>query len=121
MRNGLAIIEKTDTGTTGIYIDQEALEFARQNKRTEKHISETNRILRNRNRKMQRQKQEFERRKAFNLDTAKWVTIYGVLSVSATWAGVEGMMHPAISIPVSVFCLCAASMRLGKWFGKNAK
>ena len=121
MRNGLAIIEKTDTGTTGIYIDQEALEFARQNKRTAKRVTEMHRIRRDRNRKLQAQKDEAARRKAFNLDTAKWVSLYGVLSVSATWAGLEGMMHPAICIPVSVFCLCAASMRLGKWFGKNAK
>lgn len=121
MRNGLAIIEKNDTGTTGIYIDQEALEFARQNKRTEKHIAESNRIQRDRNRKLQKQKDASARRKAFNLNTAKWVSLYSVLSVSAAWAGTAGMIHPAIYIPVSLFCMCAACLRLGKWFGKNAK
>ena len=121
MRNGLAIIEKTDTGTTGIYIDQEALEFARQNARTKKHIAHAEAVRRKAEHDNRKKEQAEANRKAYNLNTVKHLLIYGGVIGVVSWAGTAGMARPEICIPVSLFCLCAASMRLGKWFGKNAK
>lgn len=121
MERGLAIIEKTDTETKGFYIDQDALEFARQNARTKKHIAHAEAVQRKAEQDRKKAEKVEAQRKAYNLNTAKHILIHGGIIGAVAWFGAAGMIHPAICIPVSLFCLCAACLRLGAWFGRSAK
>lgn len=121
MEKGLAIIEKTDTETKGFYIDQDALEFARQNAMTKKRIAHAEAVQRKAEQTRRKNERAEARRKAYNLNTVKHILIHTGIIGAVTWAGTAGMIHPVVCIPVSIFCLCAACVRLGAWFGRGAK
>lgn len=115
MQNGLAIIEKTDNGTKGLYIDQETLELARLNaltqKRIEKAAAEQYMEIRNR-----RKAEKAEaRRKAYERKSVVCILAYIAACYAVIWAGQAEMIHPAISIPVSTFWLLAACVRFVAW------
>ncbi len=121
MQNGLAIIEKTDTETKGFYIDQDALEFARLNARTNKRISKAEAENREADRRNRKAEKMAAWRKAYTLKTFGCILANCAVCGAAAWAGMAGMIHPIISIPVSIFCLCVACIRFGAWFGKVTK
>ena len=60
-------------------------------------------------------------RRAYSIKSLVSVVGLSVLAVAVTWAGMAGMIHPHISNPVAIICLCAACIRLGAWFGRGAK
>ena len=119
MQNGLAIIKKTDNGTKGLYIDQETIELSRLNALTQKRIeraaTEEYREIQNR-----RKAEKAEaRRKAYTMKSVGRIMAYIAVYYAVISAGTAGMIHPAISIPVSLFCLCAACVRFGAWAVKR--
>ena len=121
MQNGLAIIEKTENETKGFYIDQDALEFARLNARINKHISKAEVENREADRQHRKSEKMAARRKAYTSKTCGYILSNCAVCGAVAWAGIAGMIHPVISIPVSIFCLCAACVRFGAWFGRVAK
>ena len=121
MEKGLAIIEMTDTETKGFYIDQDALEFSRLNAQTSKHLREAEKNKKVEQRNYRRYMQAKAQRKAYNIKTFTHVLISLAVVGAVAWAGMAGMIHPIICIPVGLFCLCAACLRLGAWFGRNHK
>ena len=58
---------------------------------------------------------------AYSIKSLASVIGLGVLAVAVTWAGMAEMIHPHISYPVALFCVCAACLRFGVWFGRMAK
>ena len=121
METGLAIIEKTDTETKGIFIDQETIEHARINALIKKRTMKAEADQREADRNRRKAEKAEARRKAYNLDTIKYILIRCGIIGAVAWAGMAGMIHPAICIPVGLFCLCAACLRLGEWFVRAAK
>jgi hypothetical protein len=121
MQNGIAIIEKTDAETKGFYIDQDAVEFARLYTRTKKHIANAEAVRREADRRHRKSEKMAARRKAYTLNTFGYVLTNCAVCGAVTWAGMAGMIHPIISFPVGIFCLCAACVRFGAWFGRVAK
>lgn len=123
--NGLAVIEKTDTETKGFFIDQDALEFARQNAKVSKRLDEAAKAKREAERKADRTRRKAEKvveqRKAYTLHTAWFVLSRMAICAAVVWIGTAEMIHPAICIPVALFNLCAACLRLGALFGRAAK
>jgi hypothetical protein len=112
--NGVAIIERTDNGTHGVFIDQETIECARLNARTQKRIQEA--AMRQ---QMARRKEKH--RKDYNRTAAKYVLLRcGILGASV-WALATGFAHPVICFPVALYALCAVCVQLGAWFGRAAK
>lgn len=112
--NGLAIIERTENGTQGVFIDQDTIECARQNARVQKRIQEA--AMR-----QQAARRKAQHRKDRNLANLKYVLIRcGMLGASA-WALAVGFAHPAICIPVSLYALCSGCVRLGAWIGGGQK
>jgi len=61
------------------------------------------------------------RRKAYNIETAKYIILRCIVLSGVFGAGMAGMIHPYIYIPVALFCLCAACVRLGQWLGGGEK
>ena len=118
---GLAVVEVNDTETKGFYIDQEALEFARMNARTEKHRKEAEKDQKKADNSQRKAEKEKAERKAYTLKTIRDVLACCGICVAVAWAGNTGLIHPTVFIPVSVFCLCAACVRFGVWFGRVAK
>ena len=130
--NGIAIIEKTDEKTKGVFIDQETIEFAQQNARTTKRLADDKvkkdqaaRIIREAEEEARKAFIKSEkakaRRRAYTVKSIATVTVFGALSGAVALAGTAGMVHPAIWIPAALFCLCAACVRFGAWFGRVAK
>ena len=118
---GLAVIEANETGTTGFFIDQDALEFARLNARADKHRNEAEKAQKKtacKNSKAAKAKAE---RKAYTLKTVGYILANCAICGAVTWAGIAGLIHPIISAPVSIFCLCVACVRFGAWFGRVVK
>ena len=121
MQNGLAIIEKTDNGTKGLYIDQETIEFSRLNTLTQKRIEKA---AAEQHRKIQshRKAEKAEaRRKAYTARTVSRIIGNVAACYAVVWAGQAEMIHPTIAIPVSLFFLCAACVRFGTWFARELK
>lgn len=125
MKKGMAIIEVSDTEVKGIHIDQEALEFARQNakirKRSAKEANEKRKVEQQKEREYQKLRKAEARRKAYTVSTIKAVLSCCGVAGAVTLAGMAELIHPIVFIPVSLFCLCAACLRLGAWFGKGGK
>lgn len=119
--NGLAIFEKTDKGTRGFYIDQETIEFAQMNARTKKRLAKADAEKQEADLKCRKAEKAAARRKAYMMDTVRYVLTRVGVSCAVALAGAAGFIHPVIFIPVSVICLCAACMRLGQWIGKVVK
>lgn len=112
--NGMAILEQNDVQTKAIFIEQEVVEFARQNALTKKHRA-ANELKRRKAEKAE------ARRRAYNMATAKYMltrlAVSGVMALG--WA--TGLIHPLVSIPLIMISLCTACVRLGVWFGKNSR
>ena len=119
--NGLAIIEKNETGTTGIIIDQDTIECARLNARIQKRIAQNEANERKAQLAQQKVAKAEARRKAFNRKTIKSLILHGGICGAVIWLGFAGMAHPVICIPVALYCLCAACVRLGAWLGRGDK
>lgn len=119
---GLAIIEATDTETKGFFIDQDALECARLNAKTRKRLEEMEAKQREAEAKHQKAVKDRAKakakRKAYTLKAAAYIVSNCAICGAVAWAGIAGMIHPIISFPVSILCLCAACVRFGAWFGK---
>lgn len=112
MKNGMAIIERDEVATKAIFVDHEVIEFARQNARTKKRVAD----VKGAQRKAQKAK---ERRTAFDVNTIVYMLIRGGIIVAANAAASAGLIHPVISTPIILLCLCAVCIRFGVWLGKG--
>ena len=112
--NGLAIVEQTDQGTRSIYIDQDTIECARLNAKTQKRIQEA--AMR-----QQMAKRKAQYRRNYNRASARYIAIRCGMLVASVWALAAGFAHPAICIPVALYALCTGCMRLGAWLGRRRK
>lgn len=115
MQNGLAIIKKTDNGTKGLYIDQETLELARLNALTQKRIEKAAAEQRMEIQNRRKAEKAEARRKAYERKSIACILACIACCYAVIWAGMAEMIHPAISIPASTFCLCAACVRFVAW------
>ena len=121
MEKGMAIIEVNDTETKGFYIDQDALEFARQNAKVNKRLAEADKDQKKADRKHKRAATAKAKRKAYTIETIKYVAVRALFTgalaaaVAADWASIY------LFIPVFLFCLSTTCLRLGKWFVRGAK
>ncbi len=111
MEKGMAIIERDEVETKAVFIDHEIIEFARQNARTKKHVADA----KGAKRKAEKAK---ARKWAFTSNTLVYMLTRGGFIVAVNAAASAGLIHPAISIPVTVLCLCAVCIRFGVWLGK---
>lgn len=121
MKKGMAIIEVNDTETKCFYIDQDALECARLNNLTQKRLAKAEAKQREAARNRRKAEKAEARRREYTVRTFCDVLIRCSISVAVTWAAWAGMIHPIISIPVGLFCLATACLRLGVWLGKWVK
>lgn len=119
MANGLAIVEKTEDKTRAVFIDQDALECARMNAQTKKKREHEEAMQQKAKLNRHKAEREKSRRKAYTAKTIKQTLLSFALSASVTAAGIAGLIHPIVYIPVAVFALCTACLRLGLWLGKG--
>lgn len=118
---GLAVIETTDTETKGFFIDQDALEFARMNAKLDKQRKEAATAKKKADRKISKAEKAKAQRKAYTIKTVCNILANCTVCGAVAWAGIAGLIHPIIAVPVSVFCLCVACVRFGAWFGRVVK
>ena len=121
MEKGMAIIEVNDTETKGFYIDQDALEFSRQNAKVNKRINTAAKDQKAAERKKRRAEAVKAQRRAYNLATFKFIANRVAVTTALGFAVAEGLASPYIFIPVAVFCLATACLRLGAWMERGAK
>lgn len=115
--NGLAIIEKTDTDTRCVVIDQDTIECAQINARVRKRIEEAEENARIAYEKHLKHERAEAKRKAYNRASLKYVVTHGAVCGAVAWACWAGMIHPFVCIPVMLYCVCASCVRLGAWLG----
>jgi hypothetical protein len=118
---GLAVIETNDTETKGFFIDQDALEFARLNAKLDKQRMANEKAQKKVACKQSKAAKAKAQRKAYTLKTVGYILANCAICGAVTWAGIAGLIHPIISAPVSVFCMCVACVRFGAWFGRVVK
>lgn len=119
MEKGMAIIERDETQTKAVFIDHEILDFARQNAKTRNRLARIDAAKREAVRKHRNAEKAKARRKAYTMNTIGYVLIRFAIIGALMCAGMVELIHPVIWIPVSLFCLCTACLRLGTWFGKR--
>jgi hypothetical protein len=115
--NGLAIIEKTDTETKGVYIDQETIECARINARVRKRIEEAEANAKIAYEKQLKAERAEKKRQEYNRKSIQYIASFGAVCVGLGMAWAAGWINPILCIPVMLFCLCASCVRLGAWMG----
>ena len=118
MEKALAIFEKTEDGTKAVFFDQESIECARLNLRTKKRMDEYQEAqvkADRRNRKAEAAKARF---KAYTTRTFCIIADDSLVVWAAVQAGIAGLIHPVVYLPVALLFLCAACVRLGAWIGK---
>ena len=121
-RNGMAIVEVTDTQQKAVFIDEDTLEAARLSAM----------LKRNReNREAERKKIEHEqykqriinnkknRWKKYIINTFSYIGVSSAIIVGSVWAMIVEMMHPIIAIPVISYFLGTACIRFGMWHGSK--
>ena len=118
-RNGMAIVEVTDTQQKAVFIDEDTLEAARL----------TAMVNRNREAKeAERKKAEREQRiidkqrkrwEEYTFNTFYYIGVRCVLICGCVWSMLAGLMNPVISIPVMAYCLATAGIRFGVWYGSK--
>lgn len=121
MEKGLAIIKRDEVETKAVFIDQDILECARLNALTKKHLKEMDEAEKAKERNRRHAAKEKARRKAYAIDSAYYVLLRLATIGAMAWAMAAEMISPIICIPVGLFCLCTACLRLGAWFGRGAK
>jgi hypothetical protein len=119
MNKGLAVIEVNDTETKGFYIDQDALEFARLNAKIKKRVDAAEEDMKNASRNHTKTEKETARHTAYTLKTVGRILLNCAICGGVVGAGFAGLVAPIVYVPVSLFCLCAACLRLGAWFGRS--
>ena len=117
--NGMGIVEKNDTETKAIFIEQESLEFARPNSKAKKNAAATDQKQKAADDGRRKAEKAEARRKAYNTDTAKYMLNRLALSVVMAGGLAAGMVDPIIAAPIVLICLCTASERLGEWRAKT--
>ena len=111
---------------------QEEAEFEALNARAQENgVKEQ--VLRNQAKRIIRDAEEYAqkehakaekakaRRRAYSIKSWASIVAFGALAGAVTLAGMAGMIHPYISYPVAMFCVCAACLRFGVWFGRVTK
>lgn len=121
MEKGMAIIEVNDTETKGFYIDQDALEFARQNARVNKRLAEADKDQKKADRKHKREEAAKAKRKAYTIETIKYVAVRAFITAAVAAAVTVDLASLYLFIPVFIICLSSACLRLGKWFVRGEK
>lgn len=118
---GLAVIETTDTETKGFFIDQDALEFARMNAKLDKQRMANEKAQKKAACKNSRAAKAKAQRKAYTIKTVGYILANCAACGAVAWAGIAGLIHPIIFIPLSILSLCNACVRFGLWFGRVVK
>lgn len=121
MEKALAIFEKTEEGTKAVFFDQEAIECARLNIRTKKRVEKAQMEQRANAQKHRKAEAAKARFMAYTTKTFSIIAAECAAVMALGWAGSADLLHPAIFIPVSLFCLCAACLRLGAWIGRAVR
>ena len=121
MEKGLAIMEKTDTETKCFYIDQEALEFARQNAKTKQRMDRNEAKRREAVAKFRKAAKAKAKRKAYTKDTIKYVAVRAFITAAVAAAVTADLASLYLFIPVFIICLSTACLRLGAWFVRGNK
>lgn len=108
-----------EAGETSIYIDQEVIEFARQNQIVQQRLdaeAERQRRAATEAKRLRRQsaRQEFSRRMETRRLIRQELTLLAV-SVAATAAGWLGLLALWLGSIISVSCLGAACYKAGRW------
>ena len=93
-------------------IDQEAIEYARLNARTKDRTEKAQQS------KRENEEKEAERESYFS-KSHKQILTYAGIGVAAGLGCLAGLIHPVISVPLGVFCLCMACVRYGVLIGKR--
>lgn len=121
MQNGIAILEKTEAGTNGFFVDQYTIELSRLNALTQQRIdkAEAERRKAAHNRRMA--EREEARFNAYTLHMIKYILVRTGVVLAAMWGGMDGIIHPAIWLFITLYCLCAVCVKLGAWFGRAVK
>ena len=110
MQNGLITIEKNDTETKAVFLDQDVIECARLNLRTKKRMGKYEKA---RAAKTRREKQMEK--------TAKHIAAEAAFAVGVAGAGAAGLISPYLWVPIAIISLCAACLRLGAFLGRVVK
>lgn len=118
---GLAVIETTDTETKGFFIDQDALEFARLNAKLDKQRMANEKEQKKAACKNSRAAKAKAQRKAYTIKSISYILANCAVCAATVWAGIAGLIHPVIFIPLSILSLCNACVRFGLWFGRVMK
>ena len=125
MLKGLLVMKRDDVKDEAIFIEQDVVEFARQNALTTKRRAENERKQMEADSQRRKAEKEAEkaaaRRRAYNVATVKYLLIRLAFSGLMAWGWVAGLIHPLVSAALILICMCTACERLGRWRARNRK
>ena len=116
-RNGTAIFKVTDTEQNASFVNGNTVKITKLDAML-KHNSKRNENERNKvihERRIQNNKRRKWRE--YTIDSFTFIGVRVAVMSCCMLTMIVGMMHPVISIPVSVYCVCTACIRFGVWYG----
>lgn len=114
MRNGMIILEQTDTNQQAVFIDEEHLDWLRLNAMFKQRDKERS-VVRRKNRIKENNKRKWNR---YTVDTFTFIGIRVMLMVAAVWTMVANLVNPIIAVLVLLYAVSTACIRYGVWYGK---
>ena len=114
MKNGMIILEQTDTNQRAVFIDEEQLDWLKLNAMFKKRDKEK-RIEENKNRIVENRRRKWKR---YTINTFTFIGVRALLVGAAAWTMAANLVHPIVATPVLLYCLSTASIRFGVWYGK---
>lgn len=114
MRNGMMILEQTDTKQQAVFIEEEQLDWLRLHAMFKKRDKERAVVEREHHAKESRKRAW----KRYTIKTFSFIGVRTALVVATVWTMVANFVHPIVGIPVALYCLITACIRFGMWFEK---
>ena len=118
IKNGMIILEQTNTSQQAVFIDEEHLHYMRLNAMFKKRDNE--RAVQDKIQEDKNSVKEHHKR-MWKMYTTKTFTFIGVrvmLTIATMLTMLTNLVNPIVAIPVSLYFLITTCIRFGMWFSK---
>ena len=115
MKNGVYITNKTEGCIQSVFVDEEVLEFARNNQKVQNRLN-----ARDAKERMEAAEAAAQSRKEYlrqrkNRRLLRQEAALAAVSIAATAASYLGLLAPLLGTIISVSCLGAICFKAGRW------
>lgn len=115
MKNGVYITNKTGGCIQSVFVDEEVLEFARNNQKVQKRLDARDEQERMEADEAAAHSRNVILRQKKTRRLLRQEAALAAVSIASTAASYLGLLAPMLGAIISVSCLCAICFKAGRW------